>query len=126
MQAVDKQVTTVTSQRFIRVMAGIGMIAAALLIVVAVISGAILFAGSVGSQSATKATVTDPLTAPGLAEFRASEHQVAAPWKGDPWAAPGLAAFRASEQTITTPLTGDPFAAPSLIQFRQSEHAEAD
>ena len=45
MQAVEKQMPTVTSQRFIRVMAGFGMIAAAILIVVVVVSSAILVAG---------------------------------------------------------------------------------
>ena len=102
MQAVEKQMPTVTSQRFIRVMAGFGLIAAAILIVVVVVSSAILVAGSVGSQPAIQATVTDPLAAPGLAAFRASEHEVTTPW------------------------TGDALAAPSLVQFRQSEHAEAD
>jgi len=125
MHAVEQQVTAVTSQRFIRVMAGFGMVVAALLIVVAVISGAILFAGAVGSQPATKAIVTDPLAAPGLVAFRASEHEVGTSSTGDPLAAPGLAAFRASEHGVATPSAGDPFAAPSVVQFRQSEHSEA-
>ena len=126
MQAVDKQVTTVTSQRFIRVMAGFGMIVAALLIVVVVISGAVLFAGSVASQPATKATATDALGRCQVSPLSVRANtQSRARRTGAPLAAPGLAAVRASEHAVTSPWTGDPLAAPGLAAFRASEHAEA-
>ena len=62
MQAIDQQVSTVTSPRFIRVMAGFGMIMAALLVVVAV---------AAGSHNATSANVASDSLA--IAAFRAGE-----------------------------------------------------
>ncbi len=125
MQAVEQQVTTVTNQRFVHAMARVSMIVAMILIAVVITVGAILVTGgSIGSQAATKATVTDALAAPGLAAFRAGE-KVMTVWTGHAEAAPGLAAFPASEKAVTAPWTGDALAAPGLAAFRASEHSEA-
>ena len=101
MQAVDQRTSTVANPRFIRVMAGFGMIVAALMLVAAVVTVAVVVTGSIGSHPAAQTNTVDPFAAPGLSAFRASEHEA------------------------LTPLSGDPFAAPSLVKFRQSEHAEA-
>ena len=101
MQAIDRQNVVVSTPAFVRVMAWFGMLVAAILITIAVAYAAVAVSGALGSRTGSS-LAADPLTAPSVVSFRASEHADAA------------------TQTGTDPLT-----APSLIEFRASEHADA-
>jgi nitrogen fixation protein FixH len=126
MQSVESRPQLIGNQRLTRAMAAFGTVVAIVLIVGALVYGAILGIGVLTPLLAPKAAI-DPFAAPSLVQFRIDEHAEAAQgWTGDPFAAPSLVRFRIDEHADSAQQWhGDPFAAPNLVEFRQSEHAEA-